>query len=446
MDHARLANIGASIASLAFIQGSEKRKRDGLSNSQNREFKCVQPYDRKTATNRDRIKSCKDGDVVAERGYENVPKTRQECVNNCHLDSTYFQDDFGVLPYDAMKKIYESIEDDKLGDMMDTGRRYREIGKEYLPAACERYLQNEEEIGDICKTPKNSTQSKCKENGMCDRVLYKMNQVIVEKEGPVLRYRIPHGIELILKVMDWKWMHLNEIIIPNSVTKIGNAAFLLCTRLESVTIPASVTEIGKDAFMGCSRLASISIPNSVTSIGEMAFTDCNQLPIVNLPNSITKIARMTFAVCVNLTTITIPDSVTEIEDFAFRYCRTLPLVRIPDSVNKIGKMVFTSCTSLATVNIPPSVTEINEGTFSQCKSLSEIIIPDQVKSLGNGAFYMCTSLASISIPDNVTEIGYQAFSSCDNLQDVTLPRHFRYRPDMVQKAFDASVIDRIQYR
>lgn len=265
MDHARLVNIGASITSLSFIGGIEKRKRDALNDSQSREFKCVQPYDRKTATSQDRIKSCKDGDVVAERGYENVPKTRQDCFNNCHLDSEYFEDDFGVFPYDMMKQIFENIEDDKLGDMMDAGVRYREIGKEYLPAACERYLQNEEEIGDICKNPKNSTQSKCKENGMCDRVLYTTDQVTTGlKEGPYgigfYQLRIPFGIELISEVQGRKWLEMEDVTIPSSVTKIGKRAFFRCKYLRSVIIPYTVTEIGDMAFFYCDGLRDIILP------------------------------------------------------------------------------------------------------------------------------------------------------------------------------------------
>ena len=420
MDHVQLVNIGASIASLSFIQGGEKRKRDDLSNSQSREFKCVQPYDKKTATNRDRIKSCKDGDVIAERGYGNVPKTRQECVNNCHIDSEYFEDDFGVFPYDMMKQIFENIEDDKLGDMMDAGVRYREIGKEYLPAACDRYLQNEEEIADICENPKNSTQSKCKENGMCDRVLYKMDQLTIE-EGMI--FRIKDGIELIPEFPNFGWSRMKGIIIPNSVTKIGKKAFFSCTRLKSVIIPASVTEIGDLAFFECLSLTSISIPNSVT-----------------------RIAEYTFLLCSGLTKITIPDSVTEIGKGAFKSCTKLPLITIPNSVTKIGKIAFASCNNLTTVNIPPSVTEIGEEAFEGCNNLSEIILSDGVKSLGKGAFGGCWSLASINIPDNVTEIGEMAFFSCFDLEDVTLPRHFRHKPDMVREAFHSHVIDRIKYR
>ena len=40
---------------------------------------------------------------------------------------------------------------------------------------------------------------------------------------------------------------------------------------KSFVIPDSVTSIGEDAFLGCESLESITIPDSVTSIGEYAF-------------------------------------------------------------------------------------------------------------------------------------------------------------------------------
>ena len=73
---------------------------------------------------------------------------------------------------------------------------------------------------------------------------------------------------------------IKDLVIPNSVTSIGNDAFRDCYGLTSVTIPNSVISIGNSAFRDCSGLTSVNIGNSVTSIGECAFQDCSGLTSV----------------------------------------------------------------------------------------------------------------------------------------------------------------------
>ena len=70
---------------------------------------------------------------------------------------------------------------------------------------------------------------------------------------------------------------VTDLVIPNSVTSIGDYTFEYCTSLTSVTIPNGVTSIGNRAFIYCSGLSSVTIPSSVTSIGKYAFMACNNL-------------------------------------------------------------------------------------------------------------------------------------------------------------------------
>ena len=65
--------------------------------------------------------------------------------------------------------------------------------------------------------------------------------------------------------------NLTAIIAPNTVTSIGNNAFITCTSLITVSLPA-VASIGHSAFDYCTLLTSVSLP-AATNIGNWAFAN-----------------------------------------------------------------------------------------------------------------------------------------------------------------------------
>jgi len=154
-----------------------------------------------------------------------------------------------------------------------------------------------------------------------------------------------------------------NIIIPNSVTSIGESAFENCTSLASVTIPDSVTSIEEGAFSGCTSLASVTIGNNVTYIGYWAFLGCTSLTSVTIPNSVTMIGGFSgggaFSNCINLTNVTISNSVTRIGERAFSDCTSLTNVTIPNSVQEIWATAFGGCTSLTSVTFQGTITANN---------------------------------------------------------------------------------------
>ena len=235
---------------------------------------------------------------------------------------------------------------------------------------------------------------------------------------------------------------MKDLVIPNSVTSIGNWAFVDCSSLTSVTIPNSVTSIGNWAFVDCSSLTSpvynahcfaymptsysgaYAIPEGIKQIAGGAFEDCSSLTSVTIPNSVTSIGGWAFSDCSSLTSVTInSDAIvnkayTSSFNLSNIFGSQVTKYIIGDNVKGIGDYAFGYCFSLTSVTIPNSVTSIGGYAFKDCRSLTSVTIPNSVTSIGERAFYNCFSLSSVTIGNSVTSIGSYAFSGCDKLVDV----------------------------
>ncbi len=279
----------------------------------------------------------------------------------------------------------------------------------------------------------------------------------------------------VASIGDWAFYatSVTNVLIPDSVTNIGDGAFFDCESLTNVTLGSSVTDIGDWTFAFCPSLTSVcgrgNAPNlggdnvfygnlatvyylsGATNWGPMFdghpavlwnppvpfnYTTNNGMititgytgsgGAVTIPGSInflpvTSIGDDAFDSCANLTSVSIPNSVTSIGSGAFASCTSLTSVTIPYSVTSIGDYAFSSCWSLTSVTIGNNVTSIGDSAFWDCTSLTSVTIPNSVTSIGDDAFYYCPSLSSVAIGNSVTNIGDYAFYWCISLTSVTIP-------------------------
>ena len=137
------------------------------------------------------------------------------------------------------------------------------------------------------------------------------------------------------------------MILPDTVTKLGNGAFATNPKLERISLSKGLTEI-PDAAFGCSdaknymsNLKSITIPEGITKIGKRAFAG-NNFAEITLPSSVKEIGDYAFSTKNYLSdscTLTLNDGLTSIGDNAFRN-KVIAEVTLPVMVEKLKKNTF----------------------------------------------------------------------------------------------------------
>jgi len=213
---------------------------------------------------------------------------------------------------------------------------------------------------------------------------------------------------------------ITSVIIPGSVTNIGNSAFAHCTSLTNATIPNSVVNVGSGAFSYCTNLAGATLPDSVSSIGDHAFYVCSSLTSVTIPHGVTNIGYFAFAFCSGLTSVTMPDNVIGIAGATFVGCSGLTNAVISNGPAGVAPFMFQECTSLRSVRIPDSVTNIGSHAFFDCRSLTSVTIPGSVTDIGDFAFGDCVSLTGIYFNGNAPSTGSTVFYDDNNLNNTTV--------------------------
>lgn len=221
----------------------------------------------------------------------------------------------------------------------------------------------------------------------------------------------------------------NKIILPESITAIESGA-LAGSEIEEIVIPEGVTTIGDYAFYGCRNLKRVQLPQSLLSIGRGAFANCVSLSQINLAETgVTALPEECFSGASSLWTLDAPKIFTVgSRAFAGSAIESLDL----PEVTTFAPFALADMPNLVIVNVG-SDARFDVGTLMNCASLMELNgTPENIPDL---FVANCGSLQTDALIQNATGIGQYSIANL-TAPTMLLGPHLAY---IDKKAFANSV-------
>ena len=225
---------------------------------------------------------------------------------------------------------------------------------------------------------------------------------------------IPENVTHIKKKAFYNCDNVNYISIPKSIVSVGEDAFLTNVTSKNVHVEditkwceIQFTNGGSNPLYGGGDLYEkdvlideLDIPNEVTKIPDFTFRYCTSLKSLTINDNVTSIGKMAFDRCVNLKNVYIGNGVTTIGREAFQYCSSLESVTIGENVSHMGYRPFCFNDKLSIV-------------YCRAKTPTTVEIPD---AYGWEGFAYASASLKIYVPYEYVEVyknatGWKSFKS-----------------------------------
>lgn len=235
--------------------------------------------------------------------------------------------------------------------------------------------------------------------------------------------------------------NVKSIVVPSTVTYIGDYAFAYCyslVRFEFEPKDSENMSYGSNMlyntpflkyFKGPGEVMATIYPYSGGMLDTVIATGgelYEQVPYNAKYVDLSRLSNVWLSTYYTVSTpkirtLLLPKTLQRIASHQFWNYSYLQSIVIPAGVTFIGDKAFEDCRSLKSVTFEgKNVETIGDWAFYNCHELSSITIPEGVKSIGLSAFYGCTYLTDLKLPSTVESIADNGFAQCSKLQKISV--------------------------
>ncbi len=266
--------------------------------------------------------------------------------------------------------------------------------------------------------------------------------------------------------------NVKTIVIPNSVEILGGGAFFK-SKLEEITFEEtskvkSIANFGAyygdeaeeyyGAFEDCIYLKKLVLPDSVTAVGNRALGGCKSLEYLYIGKNLKNFGGDNFYDCAKLNKIKVHKENKNFFTYKggfydknsghqifLRLFGSRKNVKIKQGTRSVDSFAFAN-TKVEKVTIPKTVTGMGSAIFYNAKNLKSVKFAKSIKLKYLGwdyvsfyygfcryekpefenmaMFYNCNKLKSVSFPDSLVAIEGRVFVNCKKLKSIHFGKKF----------------------
>ena len=241
------------------------------------------------------------------------------------------------------------------------------------------------------------------------------------------------------------WTGLKSLKLPANMSYLGDSAFGFCRQLEKVTVPATDNiETTINGVFGAAHIKTVEFEDGITKIPSYFFDNAGVEELI-LPDSITRIGNFAFK-SAEIKTLRLPANISYLGTYSFAFCSNLEKIIFPaglDTLEASGWGAF-SGTEFKTVEFETGVTKVPDDILTN-SDVEEVILPDTVKEIGARSFWGCKSLKSISLPEGLETLGQYCFRDCEGLEEITIPSTLKQVGGALGPSFENSGLKKVTF-